>query len=221
MDKKDQIYNLLNDYNDPNNEKIDDTSNLWFFNNFLKSNKCKITFQPLIQILDHSDEWFSFIDIALYYDKNLRKYYLVYLDHNTKNYDRPKIIKEYKSLPNNSFIKKTIFSVLKKKKLPDLKMVCNMVYLNENFKWNINELVRFFKPFHKYRLKEYKDYEEDDEYRPPYQYFCIWLKILKEKIMKEEPSEESISPKYTKVRRCITPEGRVVKNELNPNLNFN
>ena len=47
------------------------------------------------------------------------------------------------------------------------------------------------------------------------------LKIVKEKIMKKEPSEESISPKYTKVRRCITPEGRVVKNELNPNLNFN
>ena len=219
---------MLNDYNDPNNKKHEDISNLWFFNNFLKSNKCKITFQPLIQILDHSEDWFSFIDIALYYDKNLRKYYLVYLDHNTKNYDRPEIIKEYKSLPNNSFIRKIIFSVLKKKKLPDLKMVCNMVYLNENFKWNINELVKFFKPFHKYRLKEYEkdcrlynkrmkqfkyyiDFEEEDQNIPPYKYFCIWLKIVKEKIMKKEPSEESIYPKYTKVRRCITPEGEVVK----------
>tara|TARA_B100001123_G_C15227571_1_gene993792 strand:+ start:108 stop:776 length:669 start_codon:yes stop_codon:yes gene_type:complete len=222
MKKKDQIHNLLNDYNNNflnfnNNRDYDYGPNLWFFNAFLRLNKCKITFKPIIQILDHSEDWLSFIDIGILFDKNLKKYYLVYSDYNTKDYDGPIIIKDYKSLSNNSSIKKSIFSVLKKKRLPDLKMVCNMVYLNENFKWNINELVKFFKPFHKYRLKAYKQVEDDD-HRAPYQYFCIWLKFVKEEIMKKEPSD---SPKYTKVRRCITPEGRVVKNDLNPNKDFN
>ncbi len=36
--------------------------------------------------------------------------------------------------------------------------------------------------------------------------------------MKKEPSDY---PKYTKVRRCITPEGEIVKNQLNPNKDFN
>ena len=37
---------------------------------------------------------------------------------------------------------------------------------------------------------------ENDEDRPPYQYFSIWLKYLKEEAMKKEPSDY---PKYTKV----------------------
>ena len=75
-----------------------------------------------------------------------------------------------------------------------------MIYLNENFRWNVNELVKFFKPFHKYRLNIYKQ-DEHDEDRLPYQYFCIWLKYLKEEVMKKEPSDY---PKYTKVRRFIS-----------------
>ena len=48
----------------------------------------------------------------------------------------------------------------------------------------------------------------------------LWqlLKYLKEEAMKKEPSDY---PKYTKVRRCITPEGEIVKNQLNPNKDFN
>ena len=36
--------------------------------------------------------------------------------------------------------------------------------------------------------------------------------------MKKEPPEDI---NYLKVRRCIGPEGEIIKNDLNPNLDFN
>ena len=213
MKKNDLMFELLESYNDSE----DIGPNLWFFIYYLKSKKHKIVYKPIIQILDHSDEWLSFIDFAIINEKVSKNYYLIHSDHNTKDSDKPVIIAKYNKLPNNLIIKKKILSILKKKRFPDIKMVCNMVYLNENFRWNVNELVKFFKPFHKYRLKIYKQVENDED-RPPYQYFSIWLKYLKEEVMKKEPSD---FPKYTKVRRCITPEGEIVKNQLNPNKDFN
>ena len=58
---KDPINNLLEQFI----HEGDYAPNLWHLNRYFRSKNKQISFIPIIQIYDHSDEWFSFLDIAM------------------------------------------------------------------------------------------------------------------------------------------------------------
>ena len=173
LKKKDPINNLLEQFI----HEGDYAPNLWHLNRYFRSKNKQISFIPIIQIYDHSDEWFSFLDIGIIQNKKTNKYFLFYNKNWTPVSERPEIIKEFRELPNFKILKKHIFKLLNRERA-DLKQICNMVFLSNEFKWNVNELIKFFKPFHKYRLSVYK-FNKDDDTGPRYQYYCIWFKFLK------------------------------------------
>ena len=164
----------------------------------------ELRFMPLIQIIDNNPDgaWVSKKEIGYLYSKENNLSFIIMSSsfHTDKNnelmeygrYDewlQPEVLLKFEKISkkNLSNLSTILINHLLKNKIIN-KHHCNLVNLNDKFKWNKELLIKIFKDCAKKKFEENKQFfalqEEVDYYiEPQPTYYKVWFFMQKEKIM--------------------------------------